>query len=108
MALLDDNSHSVGDEVPACSDADLTSTEVKASTAGDTIVVKGNVSEMSAPRLRGIVIHYDGERKEDSITRRFKETGPFTFRFRYGHHGIDEYDFWLEDCRTTESTDEIY
>ena len=89
------------DDTADCSDAKITSIRVTASTSGDHVVVKGNVFDLPAPSLKGYVVHLDGERVKDSITKRLETTGAFTESFRYTHHGIDEYEFWLEGCATT-------
>ena len=99
--LAGNETDSDADDTADCSDAKITSVRVTASTSGDHVVVKGRVFDLPAPSLTGYVVHHDRERERETITRKLETTGAFTESFRYTHHGIDEYKFWLKGCATT-------
>lgn len=100
------NSSSKTDTSPGkadCSDATITSVDLEAITSGDTIIVSGEVFHTPAPHLKGFVIRLSGER--ENITKSLSATGPFEYRFRYGHHGIRDYAFWLDGCEPVPTTE---
>lgn len=86
-----------------CLDATITSVDLEAITSGDTIVVSGEVFHTPAPHLKGFVIRLSGERED--ITKSLSSTGPFEYRFRYSHHGIHDYAFWLDGCEPVLTTE---
>jgi len=110
--LPDEQSPSVANQgsSPAtadCSDATITTVSVTASTSGDTITVEGEVSSTPAPALRGFVIENSCPDSRHEITIELNATGTFERSFSYSHHGIRDYQFWLEGCSpkpTPEST----
>lgn len=82
-----------------CSHATIDSVELTPSTAGDTIIVRGTVSERPAPDLRGFVINTEGsEKHRDVISEPLALEGEFSREFSFPHHSIKEYTFWLEGC----------
>lgn len=89
-----------------CSDATL-AVSLTALTSGDTITVEGKVLNTPAPPLRGFIIERACPDSRRDITIPLDSTGPYRYEFEYGHHGIEDYGFWLEGCSaqpTPEST----
>lgn len=90
-----------------CSNASVTSVELLASTVGDTIVVRGTVSETPAPYLRGFIINTEGsEKHRDDISEPLGSRGNFSHQFGYPHHTIKDYAFWIEGCPESTPTPE--
>jgi len=82
-----------------CSHATIDSVELTPSTAGDTIIVRGTVSERPAPDLRGFVINTEGsEKHRDVISESLALDGEFSREYSFPHHSIKDYSFWLEGC----------
>lgn len=94
-------------ETADCSDATITSVSLTASTSGDTITVEGEVFSTPTPDLRGFIIENSCPDSRREITIELNTTGTFERSFSYSHHGIRDYQFWLQGCSpepTPEST----
>lgn len=83
-----------------CSDATISSTKIIPLTSGDTLVVEGQVFHTPAPNLRGFIIPRCGEDDREEIEKSLDSVGDFKYNFKYNHHGIRDYAFWLEGCES--------
>ena len=108
LSSVIDRKHGPPKDAPAdCSTVSITSVDLAVSTAGDTIVVRGTVSAIPAPALRGFIIATDGgEMNREDISERITSRGEFARRFGYPHHGIEDYAFWFSGCLERSPTPE--
>ena len=84
---------------PDCSGATIDSVHLSALTSGDFVEVRGTVTDLPAPALRGFVVNTEGgEKHRDDISISLDSTGTFSRQFDYPHHAIVDYAFWLRGC----------